>query len=157
MPTLLCWVLSGLSCRNLWRADMHSSLVVSRKYILLSFTHYLWFLPSFYLLFLVISAPWGARCDTEVSFMAKPSQVFYSLDMDQLWVSVLITTDLKNKLLWWDWAPNYSYNNKSVEVILILHPLTISPQVYDPITGSGMNFIWWSRALKPIRKCLGNW
>lgn len=113
-----CWDLSGLTLRSLLptittsvgscvplpccfpEAQFHSSLL-----LLLTLTDFLLPLPRWCLSL-------GKTGDTDVPFRTGHPTVFYSLHVDQLWVSVLDTICCKKKLI-------YGCGNKPLGVSVI--------------------------------------
>lgn len=61
-----------------------------------------------------------------VTFRTDHSTVLYSVYLDQLWISVLIIIDVKNKLIGWNLRDIliYEYRNKSLGACLITRPFS---------------------------------
>lgn len=121
----------SLGCINLMQVYMKSyplwahvcnSLVMSNTYFFAVDNHYFWFtiLPP---LFYDIPQAWGDGYGIDVTFRAECSLVSYSVCTDQLWVSALIVTYCKKKLLWRGLrdAPIYEYKHKHLSGSLILY------------------------------------
>jgi hypothetical protein len=78
--------------------------------------------------------PWEKGFDEDFLIRIKCSQVFYSLHIILLWVSLVIISYWKNKFLWLNKTCTYGYSSMSLGVILILSSFCIIIVVYFTIT-----------------------
>lgn len=103
----------------------------------------------------VIPEPLEESYDMDAPFRAKNPVVFYFLDLDQLWISVLISIYCKMELLSWRWsvALIYRHRYRTQVTLCPLCPVTRiklcglwpdGSQVLIMIVVPGMGFFLWS-------------
>lgn len=117
------WVLCMLSLSL--GAHMCIFTVMSRKDCVLEVIHHVWVFISF-LLSLSHTAPkLEERRVINSSQLGPKIEVFYSLYVDQLWISMLTVIYFK-KVPWWELGDEliYGYTNKPLRIILTLFSFT---------------------------------